>query len=76
MNEKLDQLLSHLETFLPKPFSDEQWNSSHPFRWRRPESIFSSIGFLQPVKNVSDLTCVSLKYIERHRDTIQNTTKN
>jgi hypothetical protein len=27
MNDKLDRLLDHLETFLPKPLTDEQWKS-------------------------------------------------
>ena len=56
MNEKLEQLLSHLETFLPKQLTEEQWSSSTAFRWRRRDSIFGSIGFLQPVKYVADIS--------------------
>lgn len=76
MNEKLDQLLSHLETFLPKPLTEAQWKSSTAFRWRRRDSIFGSIGFLQPVKHVSDITFDDLKNIDRQRDAIRNNTKN
>ena len=62
MNEKIDQLLSHLETTA--------------FRWRRRDSIFGSIGFLQPVKHVSDITFNDLKNIDRQRDAIRDNTKN
>jgi len=76
MNEKLEQLLSHLETFLPKQLTDEQWKSSTAFRWRRRDSIFGSIGFLQPVKHVADISFDDLKNIDRQRDAIRDNTKN
>jgi hypothetical protein len=76
MDEKLDRLLSHLETFLPKQLTEEQWKSSTAFRWRRRDSIFGSIGFLQPVKHVSDITFEDLKNIDRQRDAIRDNTKN
>ena len=76
MNEKLEQLLSHLETFLPKQLTDEQWSSSTAFRWRRRDSIFGSIGFLQPVKYVADISFEDLKNIDRQRDAIRDNTRN
>ena len=76
MNEKLDRLLDHLDTFLPKPLTEEQWKSSTAFRWRRRDSIFGSIGFLQPVKHVSDITFEDLQNIDRQRDAIRDNTKN
>ena len=76
MNEKLEQLLSHLEAFLPKQFTEEQWKSSTAFRWRRRDSIFGSIGFLQPVKHVADISFDDLKNIDRQRDAIRDNTKN
>jgi predicted AAA+ superfamily ATPase len=76
MNEKLEQLLSHLETFLPKQLTEEQWESSTAFRWRRRDSIFGSIGFLQPVKHVADISFEDLKNIDRQRDAIRDNTKN
>lgn len=75
MNEKLEQLLSHLETFLPKQLTEEQWQSTTAFRWRRRDSIFGSIGFLQPVKHVSDITFGDLQNIDRQRDSIRDNTK-
>jgi len=76
MNEKLEQLLSHLETFLPKQLTEEQWQSTTAFRWRRRDSIFGSIGFLQPVKHVADISFEDLKNIDRQRDAIRDNTKN
>jgi len=76
MNEKLEQLLNHLETFLPKQLTDEQWQASTAFRWRRRDSIFGSIGFLQPVKHVADIAFEDLKNIDRQRDAIRDNTKN
>jgi predicted AAA+ superfamily ATPase len=76
MNEKLEQLLNHLETFLPKQLTEEQWKSSTAFRWRRRDSIFGSIGFLQPVKHVADITFADLKNIDHQRDAIRDNTKN
>jgi uncharacterized protein len=76
MNEKLEQLLTHLETFLPKQLTEEQWKSSTAFRWRRRDSIFGSIGFLQPVKHVADISFDDLKNIDRQRDAIRDNTKN
>ena len=76
MNEKLERLLGHLETFLPKPLTEEQWQSSTAFRWRRRDSIFGSIGFLQPVKHVADITFEDLQNIDRQRDAIRDNTKN
>ena len=76
MNEKLEQLLTHLETFLPKPLTEEQWQSSPAFRWRRRDSIFGSIGYLQAVKHVSDITFDDLQNIDRQRDAIRDNTRN
>ena len=76
MNEKLEQLLNHLETFLPKQLTEEQWSSSTAFRWRRRDSIFGSIGFLQPVKHVADISFEDLTNIDRQRDAIRDNTRN
>jgi predicted AAA+ superfamily ATPase len=75
MNEKLEQLLNHLETFLPKPLTPKEWDSSTAFRWRRRDSIFGSIGFMQPVKHISDITFDDLKNIDRQLDAIRENTK-
>ena len=75
MNEKLDRLLSHLENFLPTPLTEDQWRSTTAFRWRRRDSIFGSIGFLQPVKHVSDISFADLKNIDRQSSAIRENTK-
>jgi predicted AAA+ superfamily ATPase len=61
---------------LPKPLTEDEWKSSTAFRWRRRDSIFGSIGFMQPVKHISDITFEDLKNIDRQRDAIRDNTKN
>ena len=75
MNDKLDRLLSHLETFLPKPITPNDWLTARAFRWRRRDSIFGSIGYLQSVKYISDITFEDLQHIDRQRDAIRNNTR-
>lgn len=70
MSEKLDQLLSHFEAFFPKPLTEEVWQTSIAFRWRRRESMLGNIGFLQPVKHVASINFSDLKHIERQKDSI------
>ena len=60
------------KTFLPKPLSEKDWKTSPLFRWRRRDSIFGKIGFLQPVKNTSKYPFLMiLKHIDRQRDAIR-----
>ena len=75
MNDKLNRLLDHLETFLPKPLNDQDWKNSKAFRWQRRDSIFGSIGFLKPVKHLSDIEFDDLKHIDRQRDAIIENTQ-
>ena len=75
MNDKLDRFLSHLETFLPKPITPNDWLTARAFRWRRRDSIFGSIGYLQSVKYISDITFEDLQHIDRQRDAIRNNTR-
>jgi predicted AAA+ superfamily ATPase len=75
VNDKLNRLLDHLETFLPKPLTDQDWKNSKAFRWQRRDSIFGSIGFLKPVKHLSDISFDDLKHIDRQRDAIIENTQ-
>lgn len=75
MNDKLDRLLDHLETFLPKPLNEQDWKSARAFRWQRRNSIFGSMGFLKPVKHISTISFDDLKHIDRQRDAIIDNTK-
>ena len=75
MNDKLDRLLTHLETFLPQPITPNDWQTARAFRWRRRDSIFGSIGYLQPVKHISEITFEDLQHIDRQRDAIRDNTR-
>ena len=75
MNDKLDRLLDHLETFLPKLLTDAEWQTAKAFRWQRRDSIFGRIGFLKPVKHLSPISFQDLKHIDRQRDAIIDNTR-
>ena len=75
MNDKLDRLLTHLETFLPQPITPNDWITSRAFLCSIRDSIFGSIGYLQPVKHISDITFEDLQHIDRQRDAIRDNTR-
>lgn len=75
MNDKLNRLLDHLETFLPTPLMEQDWKNAKAFRWQKRDSIFGSIGFLKPVKHLSDISFNDLKHIDRQRDAIIENTQ-
>jgi predicted AAA+ superfamily ATPase len=75
VNDKLNRLLDHLETFLPKPLTEQDWKNAKAFRWQKRDSIFGSIGFLKPVKHLSDISFNDLKHIDRQRDAIIENTQ-
>jgi predicted AAA+ superfamily ATPase len=75
VNDKLNRLLDHLETFLPTPLTEQDWKNAKAFRWQKRDSIFGSIGFLKPVKHLSDISFNDLKHIDRQRDAIIENTQ-
>jgi len=75
VNDKLNRLLDHLETFLPTPLMEQDWKNAKAFRWQKRDSIFGSIGFLKPVKHLSDISFNDLKHIDRQRDAIIENTQ-
>lgn len=75
MSDKLDRLLSHVETFLPKQLTDADWKNSIAFRWRRRDSLLGSIGYLQAVKQVSLIDFDDLQNIDRQKESIYANTQ-
>jgi predicted AAA+ superfamily ATPase len=75
VNDKLNRLLDHLETFLPTPLTEQDWKNAKAFRWQKRDSIFGSIGFLKPVKHLSNISFNDLKHIDRQRDAIIENTQ-
>lgn len=75
MSEKLEQLIEQFQAFLPKKLNDEDWGKTKAFRWRRSESIFGNIGYLQPVKHVAEIQFDDLQHIDRQKELILDNTK-
>jgi hypothetical protein len=75
MSEKLEQLLEQFQAFLPKQLTAADWAATTAFRWRRRESLFGNIGFLQPVKHVAQIHFDDLQHIDRQKELILDNTK-
>jgi len=74
MSDNLERLLGHLEAFFPKPLTQEDWRSAKAFKWQHRQSILGSVGFLKPIKHLSDISFDDLQSIERQKEAILNNT--
>ena len=45
--ERLDHLLQRLDEWMPKQLTEDDWKSSVAFRWRRKDTLFGKLGYLQ-----------------------------
>jgi uncharacterized protein len=73
--DRLDNLLQRLDEWMPKSLTEKDWTSAVAFRWRRKDTLLGKLGYLQPVKHISDITFKDLQHIERQTDLIFNNTK-
>ena len=74
MSDNLERLLGHLEAFFPKPLTPEDWRTAKAFKWQHRQSILGSVGFLKPIKHLSDISFDDLQGIERQKESIMNNT--
>ncbi len=74
MSDNLERFLGHLEAFFPKPLTQEDWRTAKAFKWQHRQSILGSVGFLKPIKHLSDISFDDLQGIERQKDSIMNNT--
>ncbi|SOZ14293.1 conserved hypothetical protein, DUF815 [Cupriavidus taiwanensis] len=72
---RLDTFLSRLEQWLPPQLSDADWQEAVAFRWRKRQSLFGNIGYLQPVRQLPPIHLDDLKNIERQKDAIVGNTR-
>ena len=75
MSDQLDRILGHLEAFFPKTLTSEDWQKTFAFRWLHRQSVLGSIGFLKPIKHLSDISFDDLQSIERQKELILTNTK-
>ena len=72
--ERLDQLLQRLDEWMPRQLTEDDWKSSVAFRWRRKDTLFGKLGYLQAVKHTSNISFNDLQHIDRQKDQIYSNT--
>lgn len=79
MNEKFErlidraeQLMARIESILPQPLSQPDWQASIAFRYRKRSS---GHGVIEPVRHVGVMKLEDLKEIEQQKDKIQRNTE-
>ncbi|MFM9113137.1 MAG: ATP-binding protein [Polynucleobacter victoriensis] len=73
--ERLDHLLQRLDEWMPRQLTEDDWKSSVAFRWRRKDTLFGKLGYLQAVKHTSNISFNDLQHIDRQKDQIYSNTK-
>jgi hypothetical protein len=70
--QRAEQLMARVESVLPQPLGQPDWNASIAFRFRRRGN---GHGVLEPVRHVSALDWADLKEIDAQRDKIARNTE-
>lgn len=73
--DRLDQLLARLDEWVPKPLTEDDWKTAVAFRWRRKDTLFGKLGYLQAVKHTSQIQFSDLQHIDRQKDLILSNTQ-
>ena len=73
--ERLDHLLQRLDEWMPRQLTEDDWKSSVAFRWRRKDTLFGKLGYLQAVTHTSNISFADLQHIDRQKDQIYSNTK-
>ena len=74
-SELLEQLLQRLNEWMPRQLTEDDWNSAVAFRWRRKDTLFGKLGYLQAVKHTSNISFDDLQHIDRQKNQIYSNTK-
>lgn len=65
-SQQLVQLLTRLEEWLPPAMTEADWQA-HAYRWRRKDTLFGKLGYLQAVTHTSKISFADLQHIERQK---------
>ncbi|WP_227458908.1 ATP-binding protein [Cupriavidus pauculus] len=72
---RLDSFLARLEQWLPPELTDADWKEAVAFRWRKRQSLFGNIGYLQAIRQLPPIYLNDLKNIDRQKDAIVANTR-
>jgi predicted AAA+ superfamily ATPase len=70
--ERAEQLIARIESVLPQPLGQPDWNASIAYRYRKRSS---GHGALEPVRHVGQMTLDALKEIDQQKEKIQRNTE-
>ncbi|PLQ01266.1 ATP-binding protein [Cupriavidus pauculus] len=72
---RLDSFLARLEQWLPPELTEADWKEAVAFRWRKRQSLFGNIGYLQAIRQLPPIHLNDLKNIDRQKDSIVANTR-
>ena len=70
--DRLDSLITRIETVLPQPLSAPDWSQSIAWRYRKRSS---GHGSLEPVRHVATMALADLKEIDQQKEKIERNTR-
>lgn len=70
--QRVDQLITRIESVLPQPLGAPDWNASIAFRYRKRSS---GHGALEPVRQVAQMQMADLQEIDGQKEKIQRNTQ-
>lgn len=70
--QRAEQLMARIESVLPQPLTQPDWNASIAYRYRKRSS---GHGTLEPVRHVGQMPLDALKEIEQQKEKIQRNTQ-
>ncbi|MET4579905.1 ATP-binding protein [Ottowia thiooxydans] len=70
--DRLDGLITRIETVLPQPLSAPDWSQSIAWRYRKRSS---GHGSLEPVRHVAAMALADLKEIDQQKEKIERNTR-
>ena len=70
--QRAEQLMARIESVLPQPLGQPDWNASIAYRYRKRSS---GHGTLEPVRHVGKMPLDALKEIDQQKEKIQRNTR-
>lgn len=70
--QRAEQLMARIESVLPQPLTQPDWNASIAYRYRKRSS---GHGTLEPVRHVGQMPLDALKEIEQQKEKIKRNTQ-
>ncbi|HOK11796.1 MAG TPA: DUF815 domain-containing protein, partial [Ottowia sp.] len=70
--ERAEQLITRIESVLPRPLSAPDWSQAVAWRYRKRAS---GHGVLEPVRHVGAIALAELKEIDAQKDKIERNTR-